>query len=109
MRIIKNNEWIERKISDTYSVLNLLNIDECKNISVAVCGAKNIDKTTKTSSDRAYYILEWEFIGNNNLIAKEWDLVFIPKNTKYNFKWNFKAVLINSPAFKKENEISFWI
>jgi len=109
MRIIKNNEWIERKISDSYSVLNLLTADECENISVAVCNASDINKTTQTSSDRVYYILEWEFVGNNKLVAKKWDLVFIPGNTKYTFKWNFKAVLINSPAFKKENEISFEI
>lgn len=107
MKIIKSKNGTTRKISETYSVLNLLTNDDCENISVAVCNADKINKTTQTSSDRIYYILEWEFLGNNELIAKKWDLVFIPKNTKYNFKWNFKAVLINTPAFKLENEVSF--
>ncbi len=106
MKIIKASEWVERKISDSYSVLNLLTVNECKNISVAVCNANDINKTTQTSSDRIYYILEWEFVGNNELVAKKWDLIFIPGDTKYTFRWNFKAILINSPAFKPENEIN---
>jgi ethanolamine utilization protein EutQ (cupin superfamily) len=107
MKIIKANEWIKRNISDSYLISNLLTSNQCESLSVAVSDANNINKTTQTSSDRVYYILEWEFLGNDELVAKKWDLIFIPGNTKYNFKGNFKAVLINSPAFKKENEINF--
>ena len=103
IKIIKHEEGGERKISESYSVLNLLTGAESDKVSVAVSTAKDHTETTKTTSDRAYYVLEGE-IEVNDLIAKQGDVVFIPANTEYTFKGTFKAVLVNSPAFKKENE-----
>ncbi len=104
IKIIKSENGIIRKISDSYSVLNLLTANDCDNVSLAVSTAKNHDETTKTKSDRAYYILEGELIVNNNLVAKKGDVVFVSSNTEYNFKGSFKAILVNSPPFKKTNE-----
>ncbi|MFA7718124.1 MAG: hypothetical protein WC875_05395, partial [Candidatus Absconditabacterales bacterium] len=74
------------------------------NLSVGISTAENHNETTKTTSDRVYYILEGELIANDSLSAKKGDVVFIPGNTEYNFKGNFKAILVNSPAFKVGNE-----
>jgi len=104
IQILKKQNGVERKISDSYAVLNLLTAEQSEKMSVSVSTAKNHVETTKTTSDRAYYILEGKIIINGNLIGNEGDVVFIPANTEYDFKGSFKAVLINSPPFKKENE-----
>lgn len=104
IKILKSKDGVSRKISDSYSVLNLLTANDSDNISLAVSTAENHNETTKTTSDRAYYILEGELIVDDNLIAKKGDVVFVSANTEYNFKGSFKAVLVNSPSFKKTNE-----
>jgi len=104
LHIIKAKEGITRNISDSYEVLNLLTSKDSDKLSLAVSTANNHSETTKSTSDRAYYLLEGELTVNNELTAKKGDVVFISANTKYNFKGSFKAVLINSPPFKKINE-----
>jgi hypothetical protein len=103
IKIITPEDWKIRIISDSYSVLNLLTIDDSKNISVAVSSAIDYNKTTKTTSDRVYYILDGE-LEINGQNAKKWAIVFIPANTEYSFQGTFNAVLINSPAFQETNE-----
>jgi len=104
IKVIKQENGINRKISDSYSVLNLLTINDSKKMSIAVSIALNHEETTKTLSDRAYYVLEGELIINDDLVAKKGDIIFIKANTEYNFKGSFKAVLVNSPSFKRNNE-----
>ena len=104
IKIIKSEDGVSRKISDSYSVLNFLTANDSDNVSLAVSSADNHDETTKTTSDRVYYILEGELIVDDNFIARKGDVVFVSKNTEYNFKGSFKAVLVNSPPFKKTNE-----
>ena len=102
-KIIKQEGGITRKISDTYSILNLLTAQDSDKISIAISTADNHKETTSTTSDRVYYILEGN-ININGEKAKQGDVVFIPSNTEYTFKGIFKAILINSPPFKKEKE-----
>jgi len=85
-------------------MLNLLTANDSDNASLAISTAKNHNETTKTTSDRVYYILEGELIVDDNLIAKKGDVVFVSANTEYNFKGSFKVLLVNSPPFKKVNE-----
>jgi ethanolamine utilization protein EutQ (cupin superfamily) len=103
-KIIKSKDGINRKISNSYSVLNLLTANDSDKVSLAVSTANNHDETTKTSSDRVYYILEGELTINDDLVAKKGDVVFVSANTEYTFKGSFKAILVNSPPFKKANE-----
>ena len=105
VKIIKAKDGIIRKVSDSYSVLNLLTIHDSNKVSLWISTANNHNETTKTSSDRVYYIMKGQLIIDDKLFAKKWDVVFVPENTEYNFKWSFNAILINSPAFKKENEL----
>lgn len=108
--LIKARQGIIRKISKTYQVTNFLTKEHCKNLSVAISKARNHKEVTKNiKSDRVYYILTGNLVvsrGGKKFIAKKGDILFIPKNTKYQFQGTFEAVLINSPAFRKENEIS---
>ena len=104
IKIIKSKDGIKRKISDSHSALNLLTANDSDYVSLAVSSANNHNETTKTTSDRVYYVLEGELIVDDNLVAKKGDVVFVSKNTEYNFKGSFKAVLVNSPPFKKANE-----
>lgn len=103
VKIIKPEEGVSRQISDSYSVLNLLTGEDSDNVSLAISTATEHDETTSTTSDRVYYILEGELIIDGNT-AKAGEVIFVPKNTEYNFKGTFKAVLVNSPPFKKTNE-----
>ena len=105
IKLFKKEEATVRKITDSYSVFNFLTADDSDKVSIAVGSAINHDETTKTNSDRAYFVLEGELIVNNNLIGNPGDVVFIPSNVQYNFKGTFKAVIVNSPPFKKLNEI----
>ncbi|MFH1751938.1 MAG: hypothetical protein ABH821_03305, partial [archaeon] len=93
-----------RKVSESYSVKSFLTCNDSERVSVAVSEGANYNETTKNSSDRVYYVLGGELTINDSLKAGKGDLVFISGGTEYNFKGTFKAVLINSPAFNKENE-----
>jgi len=108
IKIITQKEGIERRISDTYTVMNFITAADSDKFSLAMSTANQHNKTTLSTSERAYYILEWELIIDGQR-AKEGDVVFISANTKYNFKGNFKAILINSPPFKIENETTIQI
>lgn len=103
IKIIKQKDGVNRKISDSYSVLNLLTAIDSDKVSLAISSAVNHNETTKTTSDRIYYILKGELV-INKLIAKKGDVVFVSVNTEYSFKGSFKAILINSPPFKKNEE-----
>ena len=107
--LIKKKQGVGRKISKSYLVVNFLTGKDCKNLSVAVSKAKKHKEITKNiKSDRVYYILKGKLVlksKNKRFVAEKGDILFIPKNTRYQFQGTFEAVLINSPAFKKENEI----
>ncbi len=104
IKFIRPKEGIKRQISDSYSVLNLLTSKDSDNISLSISKADNHKETTKTTSDRIYYILKGKLVVNDDLIVRKWEVIFIPANTEYSFKWTFKAILLNSPPFKKKNE-----
>ena len=104
IKLFKKESAIERKISDSYSVFNFLTANDSDKISVAVSSANNHNETAIISSDRAYFVLEGEIIVNDKFIGQPGDVLFIPSNTEYNFKGTFKAVIVNSPPFKKSNE-----
>lgn len=106
-KIIKQEDGVIRKISESYSILNLLTSDLSEKLSLSISEAKDHNETTQTTSERVYYILEGKVIIDDNLIVKEGELVFISANTKYNFQGTFKAILINSPSFDKNNENVF--
>ncbi|MPM98902.1 hypothetical protein SDC9_146092 [bioreactor metagenome] len=99
IKLFKKEDSVIRKISDSYSISNYLTIEDSNNVSVAVGNALNHNETTKTESDRVYFILEGEII-INNLKGKSGDILYIPQNTEYSFSGTFKAVIINSPPFK---------
>ncbi len=103
IKIIKEKEGKLRRISDSYSVLNLLTANESDKISLAIGTADSHSETTKTTSERIYYVLEGELI-INGITAKRGDVIFIPANTQYSFKGSFKSILINSPPFRGANE-----
>lgn len=97
-----------RKIAKSYQVTNFLTKENSKNLSVAVSRAKNHKETTKNiKSDRVYYILKGKLTAksqNKKFVGEEGDVLFITKNTEYQFQGIFEAIVINSPAFNPEDE-----
>lgn len=108
IQLIKKNQGITRKISETYNVTNFLTRDTSENVSLAIGEAINHSETTKNvGSDRIYYVIEGKLFvkkENKEFVAEVGDIIFIPKDTEYQFKGTFKAILINSPAFSPKNE-----
>lgn len=104
IKLFKKEKAVARKISDSYTVFNFLTADDSDKISIAIGSAEDHDETTSTSSDRAYFILEGKITVNDNLVGKPGDVIFIPSNIKYNFKGTFRAVIVNSPPFRKLGE-----
>ena len=108
VKLIKATQGVARKISNSYEVTNFLTREYSKNVSLAISKAMDHKEVTANrSSDRVYYVLEGVLnvkFGNEKMEARAGDTVFIPKNTQYYFGGSFKAVLINSPAFKPQDE-----
>lgn len=104
IKLFKKENAISRKISGSYSVLNFLTAKDSDKVSIAVGNATNHEEITITNSDRAYFVLEGEIIIDNNLIGKPGDVIFIPAKVQYHFNGTFKAVIVNSPPFKKLDE-----
>ena len=108
MKLFKRSEGIARKISESYKVTNFLTKELSENISVAISEANNHFEDTKNiRSDRVYYVLEGKLkvkINDKEVVAEVGDMIFIPKNTAYHFEGTFKAILINTPAFRREDE-----
>lgn len=108
IKVIRKSETFARKISDSYQVINFLTKEASENVSLAIGQAENHSETTKNvRSDRIYYVIEGRLMvkqGSKESIAESGDVVFIPKNTEYDFGGSFMAILINSPAFNPEDE-----
>jgi len=105
IRLFKKDDAVIRRISDSYSVLNFLTVTDSDNVSLGVSEADNHVETTKTSSDRAYYVLGGEIIVNDDFHAMLGDVIYIHANTEYKFQGTFKAVIVNSPPFNKNKEV----
>lgn len=101
--IINSENATIRKIAESYNVANFITAEQSENVSLAIGTATNHDETTKTSSERIYFVLEGELIINDTSVFP-WSAGYIPANTEYHFQGTFKAIIINSPAFKKESE-----
>jgi mannose-6-phosphate isomerase-like protein (cupin superfamily) len=99
-------DGIVRQISESYSVLNLLTAQQSEQISLAIGTATDHEETTTTSSERVYFVLEGEMTVNDEIVVKVGEVVYIPAKMEYRFKGSFKAIIINSPAFRVENEQS---
>ncbi len=104
IKLFKKEKGYVRKVTNSFSVLNLLTGKDSDKVSVAVGTAKDHFETTKPSGDRVYFILEGKIIVNGDIIGKAGDVIFAPAKTKYRFKGTFRAVIINSPPFKKKEE-----
>ena len=109
-KLVKNQETIVRNHDENHSIKNYLTRDFNENFSVAVSELNGeLTLTKSTSSDRIYYFVEGKAtfrINEEDLIVENADVLFIEKNTEYSIVGKFKAVLINLPAFKKENDVN---
>lgn len=108
IKLIKKEEAISRKISNSYTVFNMLTKEVSKKVSVSIGEAENHSEITKNvRSDRIYYVLEGQLTvvqGSDVFVANPGDVILIEVNTPYHFKGTFKVVLINVPAFDPKNE-----
>ena len=103
IKLIKNSEGKKREISKSYVITNLLTKEICENVSLVESDAKNHQEITKgKGNDRVYYILEGKMDIINEekkMTAEKGDVIFISKDTEYEFEGTFKAIIVNVPAF----------
>ncbi len=62
------------------------------------------------NSNRTYYLLNGKatFVFDKEMIkVKSGEMLTIPKNTKYAFKGNFDAILVDGPAFDVRDDVIY--
>lgn len=101
IKLIKPKNGFVREAAKSFHLLNILTSDICKKLSIAEGIADNHNQTATTEFERAYYVLDGEVTFNDKIKAKKGEVVYIPKGTTYNFKGTFKALIINSPAYRR--------
>lgn len=108
-KLIKNSDAPVRKHNESYSIKNYLTKEFNKDFSLAVSELDGEHELTKsTASDRIYYFIDGNarfIIDGITIEVEKDDTLYIEKNTEYSFSGNFKAVLINLPAFGIENDV----
>jgi len=93
-------------IAESYKIYNMLTIDDSENVTVVRSEADNhYEITMNTDSDRAYYILAGKMI-LDGVSSEAGDVVYIPKNTEYQFEGTFEAIIVSSPAFNPKYDIT---
>lgn len=61
-------------------------------------------------SNRTYYLMNGNavfYVNSKEIELKSGEMLVIPKNTKYAFKGQFDAILIDHPAFDPQNDIIY--
>ena len=111
-KLVKNAGGSIRKHSDSHCIKNYLTKDFSEDFSLAISELKDGEHelTKSIASDRIYYFIDAnaEFIvAGEKMTISGRDVLFIEKNTRYSFSGNFKAVLINMPAFGIENDRNY--
>lgn len=107
--LIKAEEGVKRGEGTSYVITNYLTREKSSKVSVAVSELKGkLWKTMNKESDRVYYLLDG--YGNFHFEditfeTKAGDVVYVPARTPYFVEGEFRAVLINSPAFQLSKEV----
>lgn len=62
------------------------------------------------SSNRTYYLINGKgtfYVGEEKINLDTGEMLIIPKDTKYAFKGQFDAILIDSPAFDPKEDVIY--
>ena len=101
-KIVRESEGIIRQIAPNKSATNLISKDITAAISLATIETTNLYEKETTDYDRIYYVLAGELrldFDNKSNVLRTGDACFISKNTTYEIRGSFKAIVINQPAF----------
>ena len=101
IKLIRQRDGVVRKISESHDALNLLTAEDSSKVSLSIVRAEGHLDIVKTRSDRVYYVLNGILMIDDDIRAGEGDIVFIPAKSEYKLQGSFRAIVINSPAFKK--------
>jgi len=108
MKLVKRDQAISRKVTDNYTVLQMLTGKDSDKLSMVISKATDHREIAlNTKSDRLYYILNGTVkvrSDGKEILAEKGDLVFLSSNTKYEFEGTFEAVQVMSPSFDPKNE-----
>ncbi|MDR2901605.1 MAG: hypothetical protein LBU87_00650 [Lactobacillales bacterium] len=107
----KSSDAVPRIPAQEYVIKNFITKDDLPDISIATAqlSSSGIHEAMSNRSDRIYYFInasDCKITFNGKATDIEPDSVlFIPKNTRYTLMGNFKALIINTPAFDKDKEV----
>ena len=101
-KIVRKNQAVVRKISETYEARNYIMKDFSQAVSLAVNTATDHAERETTDYDRIYYVISGELLigvdsETNTIYAG--DSLLLAKGTVYDFSGTFEAVVVNQPAF----------
>jgi len=96
IKLLKFKESEKKQITENYNIVKMLSDKDSKNMEISIWTSKNQYQELETKNETAYFVLQGEMIVDENIIAKVWDVVFVPSNTKYTLNGIFKAVIVNN-------------
>jgi len=107
--VIRLREATSRK-ADNFEVFNLITSSISGTMSVAMVElAGNHPKSRSTKCDRAYVILRGTAlveVGEERASVEEGDVVYIPKNSVHCISGNVRYLVLNTPPFDRDSEMS---
>ena len=95
-----------KEIASSYKIFDILSNKASKTLSIVKSQAKNHYEITKNvADDRAYYVLSGKLVINGSICVPG-DIIYIPKNTEYQFEGTFEALIIDTPAFNEKYDVT---
>ena len=101
-KIVRESEGVTRQIAPNKTVNNLIDKAISPDVSLATTKASDYHEKETTPYNRIYYVLNGELeLTINGEVSKlrSGDSCFISKDTTYEMRGTFEAVVINQPAF----------
>lgn len=101
-KVVRATEGVVRQIAESKTATNLITKDICPEISLATTEGKNYYEAETSPYNRIYYVLEGELeitVGEESSKLQKGDTCLIGKDTPYEMRGTFNAIVVNQPAF----------
>jgi ethanolamine utilization protein EutQ (cupin superfamily) len=101
-KVVRKSEAVVRKIANNKTATNYITKDISPLVSFAITEATDYYEKETAPYDRIFYVLEGKLLlvfDGKEIPLNSGGCCFIKKNTIYEMKGTFKAVVINQPAF----------
>ena len=107
---IPESDKVTRGENSTYTIHNFITAEGSPHVSMAVSELNGeLPYTKNVNSDRVYYFLEAkaqaEFVSGEVVDLETGSALYIKAGTEYMINGDFRAVIVNTPAFRLRDEV----